>query len=381
MPVGEATVSITDDGFLRGDGAFEMLKLYDGRPFGIDDHLDRLDRSAQGIFLEYDRPTFEREIDALLEANGQHDAALRLVLTRGGRRIAIVEPLPDFQHGLTLSGVRYQPTIVLNGLKTLSYGGNMRATRLAQRDGADEALLVDPDGTVLEAPTSTLFWVDADGNLHTPELDAGVLASITRERIMRLVPVTETAHCKLDGRAGRDGGVPRVVAARGAGRLVARRARVHVPGPGHAAGRGPAGGAHPGRAHGRTQPRGRMNLDLTDEQRLIRETAREFADREIIPRARDNDRAERFDLELVKRIAEMGYLGAPVAEEYGGRSLDYISYGLVVEEIGRGDSSARTVVSVQTSLVAGSIEQWGTEEQKQRSCRSSARASGSAASG
>jgi len=60
----------------------------------------------------------------------------------------------------------------------------------------------------------------------------------------------------------------------------------------------------------------------------------------------------------------MGYLGAPVAEEYGGRSLDYVSYGLVVEEIGRGDSSARTVVSVQTSLVAGSIEQWGTEEQK-----------------
>jgi alkylation response protein AidB-like acyl-CoA dehydrogenase len=107
-----------------------------------------------------------------------------------------------------------------------------------------------------------------------------------------------------------------------------------------------------------------MNLDLTDEQRLIRETAREFADREIIPRARDNDRAERFDLELVKKIADMGYLGAPVAEEYGGRSLDYISYGLIVEEIGRGDSSARTVVSVQTSLVAGSIEQWGTEEQK-----------------
>jgi butyryl-CoA dehydrogenase len=107
-----------------------------------------------------------------------------------------------------------------------------------------------------------------------------------------------------------------------------------------------------------------VNLDLTDEQRLIRETARDFADREIIPRARDNDRAERFDLELVQRIAEMGYLGAPVAEEYGGRGLDYISYGLVVEEIGRGDSSARTVVSVQTSLVAGSIEQWGTEAQK-----------------
>jgi alkylation response protein AidB-like acyl-CoA dehydrogenase len=109
-----------------------------------------------------------------------------------------------------------------------------------------------------------------------------------------------------------------------------------------------------------------MNLDLSDEQRLIQETAREFSDREIIPRARENDRAERFDLDLVKRIADMGYLGAPVAEEYGGRSLDYISYGLIVEEIGRGDSSARTVVSVQTSLVAGSIEQWGTEEQKRQ---------------
>ncbi len=108
-----------------------------------------------------------------------------------------------------------------------------------------------------------------------------------------------------------------------------------------------------------------MNLDLSDEQRLIRETARDFADREIVPRARDNDREERFDLELVKRLGEMGYLGAPVDERYGGRSLDYVSYGLIVEEIGRADSSARTVVSVQTSLVAGSIEQWGSESQKQ----------------
>jgi branched-chain amino acid aminotransferase len=195
--VAEATVSITDDGFLRGDGAFEMLKLYAGRPFGFIDHFDRLDRSAAGIFLEYDRSAFEHETRTLIEEQGKHDYALRLVLTRGGRRIAIIEPLPEFKHGLSLSGVRYQPTIVLNQLKTLSYGGNMRATRLAQRDGADEALLIEPDGTVLEAPTSTLFWVDTDGNLHTPELEAGVLASITRERIMRIVPVTEDESCNL----------------------------------------------------------------------------------------------------------------------------------------------------------------------------------------
>jgi len=109
-----------------------------------------------------------------------------------------------------------------------------------------------------------------------------------------------------------------------------------------------------------------VNLDLTDEQRLISETAREFVDREVVARARENDRAERFDRELASMIGEMGYLGAPVAEAYGGRGLDYVSYGLIVEQIGRGDSAARTVVSVQTSLVCGSIERWGTEEQKQR---------------
>jgi butyryl-CoA dehydrogenase len=107
-----------------------------------------------------------------------------------------------------------------------------------------------------------------------------------------------------------------------------------------------------------------VDFALSDEQRLISETAREFADREITPRVRDNDRAARFDRELASKLGEVGYLGAPVAEEYGGRGLDYIGYALIVEQVGRADSSARTVVSVQTSLVCGSLEQWGTEEQK-----------------
>jgi alkylation response protein AidB-like acyl-CoA dehydrogenase len=107
-----------------------------------------------------------------------------------------------------------------------------------------------------------------------------------------------------------------------------------------------------------------MDFQLSDEQKLIQETAREFADKEILPRVRDNDRAGRFDRELARKMGEVGYLGAPVAEEYGGRGLDYIGYGLIVEQIGRADSSARTVVSVVTSLVGGSIERWGNEEQK-----------------
>src|SRR5436309_4105729 len=109
-----------------------------------------------------------------------------------------------------------------------------------------------------------------------------------------------------------------------------------------------------------------MDFELTDEQRLIRETARNFTDNEIVERARENDRNEHFDLELVAMIADQGYLGAIVPREYGGAGLDYVSYGLIVEEVGRGDSAMRTVVSVQTSLVCGSIERWGSEEQKRR---------------
>jgi alkylation response protein AidB-like acyl-CoA dehydrogenase len=109
-----------------------------------------------------------------------------------------------------------------------------------------------------------------------------------------------------------------------------------------------------------------MDFDLTDEQRLIRDTAREFTDNEIVPRARENDRNAHFDLELVGKMAAQGYLGAIVPREYGGAGLDYISYGLVVEQIGRGCSSMRTVVSVQTSLVCSAILRWGSEEQKQR---------------
>jgi butyryl-CoA dehydrogenase len=108
-----------------------------------------------------------------------------------------------------------------------------------------------------------------------------------------------------------------------------------------------------------------MDFDLTDEQRLIRDTAREFTDNEIVPRARDNDRYAHFDLDLVAKMAAQGYLGAIIPREYGGAGLDYVTYGLVVEQIGRGCSSMRTVVSVQTSLVCSAILRWGTEQQKQ----------------
>ncbi len=108
-----------------------------------------------------------------------------------------------------------------------------------------------------------------------------------------------------------------------------------------------------------------IDFDLTDEQKLVRETARTFTEREVVPRARENDRNHHFDTELVSKMADQGYLGAIVPREYGGAGLDYLTYGLIVEEVGRGCSAMRTVISVQTSLVCSSIVRWGTEEQKQ----------------
>ena len=107
-----------------------------------------------------------------------------------------------------------------------------------------------------------------------------------------------------------------------------------------------------------------IDFELTDEQRLIQETARDFADNEIAPRARENDRSSRFDTEIVAKMAEMSFIGPILPEEYGGRGIDYRTYGLIVEEIGRADSSARTVVSVNTSLVGSVIAKFGTEAQK-----------------
>jgi branched-chain amino acid aminotransferase len=191
----EARIPAADDGLLRGDGVFEVIRLYAGRPFALGEHLDRMERSAASIELPLDRPAFEPEIAALLDRFGEHEGQLRLVATRGGRRLAFTENLPAYadRESITLATVTYSPTVILNGVKSLSYAANMEATRLAVERNADEALLVRPDGVVLEAPTSTIFWV-SDGRLRTPALDVGILASITRDRLVRELDVEEGSY-------------------------------------------------------------------------------------------------------------------------------------------------------------------------------------------
>lgn len=203
-PTADATVPLRDDGLYRGDGAFEVIRIYGGRLFALADHLDRLERSASAIQLEFDRAALEGEIDALLGELGDADGQLRLIVTRGGRRIAATEPLPPHAETLRLATVTYCPTVILNGVKSLSYAANMQATRLAQAQGADEAVLVQPDGTVLEPPTSAIFWVSPQGGLRTPALDAGVLESITRDRLVKTLHVEEGAWPVADLRAAHE---------------------------------------------------------------------------------------------------------------------------------------------------------------------------------
>jgi branched-chain amino acid aminotransferase len=190
-PTAEATIALPDDGLYRGDGVFEVIRLYAGRPFALKQHLDRLERSAAAIELGVEREPLERELDALLEAFGQGEAQLRIVLTRGGRRILLIENIPDKGASVRLATVTYSPTIILTGVKSLSYAANMQATRTAQGRGFDEALLVRPDGIVLEAPTSTIFWVSPEGGLRTPSIGAGILESITRAHIVKALHVDE----------------------------------------------------------------------------------------------------------------------------------------------------------------------------------------------
>lgn len=188
---GEATVGLKDDGLYRGDGAFEVIRLYAGKPFALVDHLDRLGRSAAAIELQFDRGALETEVAALLEQAGPVEGQMRLIVTRGGRRIAATEPIPPHPETVSLQTVTYCPSVILNGVKSLSYAANMQSTRIAKAKGADEAVLVRPDGTVLEPPTSSVFWVAPEGELRTPALTDGVLESITRDRLIKALDVEE----------------------------------------------------------------------------------------------------------------------------------------------------------------------------------------------
>jgi branched-chain amino acid aminotransferase len=194
----DATISVTDEGLVRGDGAFEVIALYDGRPLALEEHLARLQRSAANLRLPLDLEAIRADTFRLLARaadSGLHEA-LRIMVTRGGRRILFTERFPPSPERIRLASITYEPTRVLDGVKSLSYAANMLAGRIARERGFDDALLVTPAGKVLELPTSSVFWVK-DGVISTPPLSDHILASITRAQVMLVTDVAQRS-CTID---------------------------------------------------------------------------------------------------------------------------------------------------------------------------------------
>jgi branched-chain amino acid aminotransferase len=194
----EAMIPASDEGLLRGDGVFEVIRIYDGQPFAFEMHMRRLERSASNLRLPLDLEAVRADAHRLLAHAGvgpDHEQ-LRIVLTRGGRRVLLTEPRPQTPERVRLGTITYSPTRVLDGVKSLSYAGNMLASRLAKERGFDEALLVTPHGRVLEAPTSSIFWVKDEAVL-TPPLDDHILASITRAVVIGVAGAQERP-CPLE---------------------------------------------------------------------------------------------------------------------------------------------------------------------------------------
>ncbi len=204
MLAAEATIPATDEGLLRGDGVFEVIRLYDGRPYAFEAHMARMERSAESLRLPVDFEAVRSDAWRLIARAGAGPAheALRILVTRGGRRLLLTEPMTDIPETVRVGIVTYSPTRVLDGVKSLSYAANMLARRLAAERGFDEALFVSPHGRVLEGPTCSFFWVK-DGRIFTPPLEDRILASITRALVIEVSGAGERP-CTLDDVAGAD---------------------------------------------------------------------------------------------------------------------------------------------------------------------------------
>jgi branched-chain amino acid aminotransferase len=206
VPPGEARVSVYDRGFLYGDAVFEVLRTYGGVPFALDEHLARLRRSAERVYiaLPVDHATLRSEVERAVAAAAQGESYVRIVVTRGSGplsldpatamhplRVVLVEPVvpppPDaYANGVAAVLVQTRRAVddtAAAGAKVTNYLANLLALREAKSRGAHEALIVDPQGHVLEGATSNVFVVKG-GRVATPPEAAGILAGITRARIL-----------------------------------------------------------------------------------------------------------------------------------------------------------------------------------------------------
>jgi 4-amino-4-deoxychorismate lyase len=199
----EPALHADDEAFLRGRAAFETIRVYGGRPFKLDEHLERLRGSAERLGLaDADPEEFTALAAGALEESGAPDAILRLYLTAGredgGRsvRLAMVNDLPPHLDELRARGMkvvsaplgldaelRAVAPWLLGGVKSTSYAVNMAAQAEAERRGADDAVFVASGDVVLEGPVTNVWW-SYERVLYTPALELGILAGVTRATLV-----------------------------------------------------------------------------------------------------------------------------------------------------------------------------------------------------
>lgn len=186
----EATIPLLDDGLWRGDGVFEVVRIFKGRTWAMEEHLERLALSAHNLRLEFSPDELAADLALLLKQAGPVDGFLRIAVTHGGRRLALIEEPQEVPESVGLATIEHTPSRLMDSIKSLSYAANMLAARLARERGADDALFMTSEGRVLEAPRASFFYV-LNGRLYTPPLDGYVLASITRRHLMAATDAAE----------------------------------------------------------------------------------------------------------------------------------------------------------------------------------------------
>lgn len=221
----EAKISVYDHGLLYGDGVFEGMRIYNGKVFRLEQHLDRLWNSAKAIWLQVpiDKATMTQAVNDLVATNQLQDGYIRLIITRGSGTLGIdpntcrdpqviiiadkiaLYPQEHYEKGLeivTASTIRNHPAALNPRIKSLNYLNNVLAKIEGLQAGCIEAMMLNHKGEVAECTGDNIFLVIA-GELLTPPTDAGILEGITRQVVMELaraagITVREVALTRHD---------------------------------------------------------------------------------------------------------------------------------------------------------------------------------------